>query len=162
MPMQGDTTVYRFFDTAGVLLYVGISKDLPTRWTHHRLDKPWWTNVATATLQHFPTRGEAEQAEREAIVAERPLYNVKHAATFETPPKVEVPPLYDEMSPSEVAKELMVSAATVKRFEKRGILAPSRRLPGSKYRRYSRADVRQAQERIAAGDFNGTDTVVSP
>lgn len=46
-----------------------------------------------------------------------------------------------ELSPSQVAKEMSVSPSTVRRWEQTGVLAPVRRLPGSKYRRYSRADV---------------------
>ncbi|MEV5819370.1 helix-turn-helix domain-containing protein [Micromonospora haikouensis] len=47
----------------------------------------------------------------------------------------------DELTPSEVAAEFNVSPATVRRWEKAGVLAPTRRLPGSKHRRYSRAAV---------------------
>jgi len=47
----------------------------------------------------------------------------------------------DELTPTEVAREFNVSPATVRRWEKSGILVPSRRLPGSKHRRYSRSAV---------------------
>ncbi len=46
-----------------------------------------------------------------------------------------------ELTPLEVAREFRVSPATVRRWEAAGILKPSRRLPGSKHRRYSRAAV---------------------
>jgi hypothetical protein len=60
----------------------------------------------------------------------------------------------DELTPAEVARELGVSASTVRRYEQRGIIAPSRRLPGSGYRRYTRADVERTKKRIAAGEFD--------
>jgi hypothetical protein len=60
----------------------------------------------------------------------------------------------DELTPAQVALELGVSPSTVRRYEERGILAPARRLPGSRYRRYARADVDRAKERIAAGEFD--------
>jgi MerR-like DNA binding protein len=62
-----------------------------------------------------------------------------------------------ELTPAEVARELGVSPSTVRRYEERGILAPARRLPRSRYRRYARADVETAKRRIAAGEFDQVD-----
>lgn len=56
----------------------------------------------------------------------------------------------DEMTPVEVARVFDVSPATVRRWEKAGILAPSRRLPGSKHRRYSKAAVEDLKRRLDA------------
>jgi excisionase family DNA binding protein len=55
----------------------------------------------------------------------------------------------EELTPQEVADLLGVSPATVRRWEEREILRPSRRLPGSGHRRYRRADVDALQEQIA-------------
>lgn len=56
----------------------------------------------------------------------------------------------DEMSPAEVARELGISTPTVRRWETRARppLLPVRRLPGSGYRRYRRADVLALKKRI--------------
>lgn len=70
--------LYRFYDADGVLLYVGISKHWPERLTQHRRDKVWWTEVARIDLEPFPTREAVLEAERAAIIAERPRYNVIH------------------------------------------------------------------------------------
>jgi predicted GIY-YIG superfamily endonuclease len=70
--------LYRFFDAGGQLLYVGISLDPGARWKQHRSDKPWWGEVATVTVEPHETRAAVVQAERAAIIAEKPKYNVVH------------------------------------------------------------------------------------
>lgn len=71
-------TLYRFFAEDGALLYVGITAALPTRLANHRDDKPWWTEVARATIAHYPDRESVLAAELVAIKAELPRYNVQH------------------------------------------------------------------------------------
>ncbi|WP_051813489.1 GIY-YIG nuclease family protein [Kitasatospora sp. MBT63] len=73
------TALYRLFDAAGVLLYVGIASHLPRRFEKHAKDKPWWTDVARKEIEWFDGRSAAESAEEFAIVAERPLHNKKMA-----------------------------------------------------------------------------------
>lgn len=72
------TTLYRFYDADGRLLYVGITEQGAMRWRAHRKDKDWWTDVVTTTTEHFATRAEAAAAEVAAIKSEGPLYNVAH------------------------------------------------------------------------------------
>lgn len=68
--------LYRAFDATGQLLYVGISLRAPERMHQHQRDKPWWTEVACITLEHHATIKSAEQAETDAIVADKPRYNI--------------------------------------------------------------------------------------
>lgn len=70
--------LYRLYDAAGKLLYVGISLSAPSRFGQHR-DKPWHQQVATMTVETLPDRGAAVAAEIAAIKAERPLFNLAHA-----------------------------------------------------------------------------------
>lgn len=69
--------LYRFFDSAGRLLYVGITTDL-ARWRGHATGKPWWREVASATIEHLPCQEAAVAAERAAILAEQPVWNLAH------------------------------------------------------------------------------------
>ncbi len=70
--------LYRFFGHNGQLLYLGITASLPSRLIGHRDDKPWWTDVADIKVEHYPDRPSVLAAERAAIRAERPLWNVIH------------------------------------------------------------------------------------
>lgn len=73
-----NASVYRFFDEAGALLYVGVSKSLPNRLMQHDRDKPWWRDVVRVEVEHFASRTEALEAEADAIMAEMPFWNIVH------------------------------------------------------------------------------------
>ncbi|MEV4861462.1 type II toxin-antitoxin system prevent-host-death family antitoxin [Streptomyces ossamyceticus] len=75
------TALYRLYDAAERLLYVGISTQPETRWTQHAADKPWWSLVRRRTVEWHPDREAAEKAERSAVQAEEPLYNTAGART---------------------------------------------------------------------------------
>lgn len=69
--------LYRFYNSDSELLYIGISRDLPSRLRSHGSSSPFWAEVATIKLEWFETRKEVAKAEREAIKAEHPIWN-KH------------------------------------------------------------------------------------
>lgn len=58
--------VYRLYDVAGTLLYIGSAYDPVKRSRAHR-DKPWWPQVARREDEWHPTREAAYIAETEAI-----------------------------------------------------------------------------------------------
>ncbi|MFF5980353.1 GIY-YIG nuclease family protein [Streptomyces olindensis] len=70
------TALYRLYDEAGVLLYVGISCNLYERWKDHREEKLWWPQVAEKRVEWYENRSEADSAEVHAIVTEDPLHNI--------------------------------------------------------------------------------------
>lgn len=80
------TTLYRFFDAAGRLLYVGISSQPFARLMQHREDKPWWSDIASTKLEHFGDRALALAAELAAIKAENPLHNIAGRSCEGAPP----------------------------------------------------------------------------
>jgi len=70
--------LYRFYDATDVLLYVGITVDLPKRMKQHRGSKPWWALVDHMQVEHFDSRTEVAAAEKAAICSEHPLFNDTH------------------------------------------------------------------------------------
>jgi predicted GIY-YIG superfamily endonuclease len=70
--------LYRFFDADGVLLYIGITADVPARFKKHRDQKPWWNDVARIAIEQFPDRESVLAAEKRAIKAEQPRWNIQH------------------------------------------------------------------------------------
>lgn len=69
------TTLYRYFDSDGQLLYVGITKNQFDRFASHSKNSQWFSQIATATFEHLDTREQALVAETNAIGTELPKYN---------------------------------------------------------------------------------------
>lgn len=75
------TALYRHFDEAGVLLYVGITDDLVSRGKSHARDSRWVEFATRCEAVWFDSREEAEHEERRAIQVEDPVFNFAHALT---------------------------------------------------------------------------------
>jgi hypothetical protein len=76
-PLRGAVTtyVYRFFRGDGTLLYVGVTKNLESRFGAHQ-NKPWWPQASHSTVDAHGNRALALAAEAIAILEENPLYNI--------------------------------------------------------------------------------------
>lgn len=70
------TSVYRFFDKTGALLYVGITHNPGSRWSGHT-SRAWWQDVANTSIEPYPDRASAQAAEKRAILDEQPRYNLQ-------------------------------------------------------------------------------------
>ncbi len=71
--------LYRHFDEAGALLYVGISLSAISRLAAHNQDAAWADRIARVTIERFASREDAEKAEVRAIREEKPIYNIMHS-----------------------------------------------------------------------------------
>lgn len=71
-------TLYRFYDRSDSLLYIGISMTPWERFRQHRHDKPWWDDIVTIRKEEHPTRQAVLEAEKAAIIAEKPQHNIVH------------------------------------------------------------------------------------
>src|SRR5690348_12204641 len=78
--MSGEipTSLYRHYARDGTLLYVGISLSWPARTRAHAHYSEWFAQVTRVEIELLPSREAALTAEREAIKAERPKFNVVH------------------------------------------------------------------------------------
>lgn len=76
--MASPTVLYRLYDADDQLLYVGATGNLTQRRYSHRSNQPWGHEIARIEAETFPSRAAALAAEREAIAAEHPRWNVHH------------------------------------------------------------------------------------
>lgn len=68
--------VYRFFDSATDLIYVGSSETVRSRAQEQRETAPWRDGIADLKITTYPTLTMARAAESKAIATENPLFNV--------------------------------------------------------------------------------------
>lgn len=68
------TDLYRHFNKAGELLYVGISLSAVVRLSGHRNESGWYDEIKTVTIEKI-VRGLPKYKEFEAIRFEQPKYN---------------------------------------------------------------------------------------
>lgn len=68
--------VYRIFDEAGCLLYVGCSINAFARVPQHKHEnQPWWGQARRVDIDRYPSKRIARGVEAAAIANEAPMYN---------------------------------------------------------------------------------------
>lgn len=72
------TALYRLYDVAGHLLYIGISKDPEARFKQHVQNQNWWHLVARKDIAWLASREAALNAESEAVREEKPRFDATH------------------------------------------------------------------------------------
>jgi predicted GIY-YIG superfamily endonuclease len=77
--------VYRIYDKAGDLLYVGVTVDFETRMQYHRSRSAWFPGYSHHELTEYPDRWKAESAETAAIMNEQPRHNQAQAKPLRRP-----------------------------------------------------------------------------
>lgn len=82
------TALYRHYNSASELLYVGISLSATYRFKQHQRSAQWIADAVRMETQWFATRKEAEAAERSAIKIENPKFNVAHTIEKNTATKL--------------------------------------------------------------------------
>ena len=67
--------VYRIYDHAGELIYIGASYNPPLRIKYHLATKPWRGEIGRFEVEWFACKASALEAEGAAIRDARPRYN---------------------------------------------------------------------------------------
>jgi predicted GIY-YIG superfamily endonuclease len=79
-------TLYRFYNQANELLYVGITNNPFNRFSGHSKDKEWFKEISHSTFEHYPNRLLVDKAETAAIKLEKPKYNKAKTDGWERSP----------------------------------------------------------------------------
>jgi len=74
--------VYRYYDEAGELLYIGSTGDPILRWAQHRRTQPWADQVSTVSMRKFAYEDLARSYEDVAIKTENPKHNVRQTKRY--------------------------------------------------------------------------------
>lgn len=69
--------VYRYFSNE-TLLYIGASESIDARLARHKHHKKWFDTVTKITIESFHSVRAALDAEKAAIVNEKPLHNIMY------------------------------------------------------------------------------------
>lgn len=85
-PVPQRTALYRHFDAAGRLLYVGISLSAVQRLAQHKQASHWFAQIARVDVEWLPSRHDALRAESKAIANEAPLHNRARPCIHTPPP----------------------------------------------------------------------------
>lgn len=80
---EGDYALYRYFDGADTLLYIGKSGKLAARTAVHVARSRWMQFAVRSSIERHPGAGALAAAERAAIKTEAPVFNRQHNDTPE-------------------------------------------------------------------------------
>ena len=104
--MNDRTSLYRHFDAAGALLYIGISASHTRRLAEHEETARWFQDVARVDVEYYKTREDAIMAEIAAIKVEMPKFNLSHSVREQTRRK----PIGNEFNLCDAIDEMGLSA----------------------------------------------------
>lgn len=114
------TAVYRLYNEADRLLYVGVAYDPEARWKNHANFSLWWPDVSRRDVEWHDNREAAECAERRAILTEGPLHNIAHTRGLRVPSCMGwwdyVMEVTNFASQSEIARRVGISQPSVSQW----------------------------------------------
>lgn len=119
------TALYRHYDKAGTLLYVGITDALAARDKQHLQDASWFKDVSSTSTQWLETREHARALESVAIQHENPIHNVALRSKTEVAVGEWRNPLIDEieeasakfgLAPSTIGQRAVTNSRLYKRL----------------------------------------------
>jgi predicted GIY-YIG superfamily endonuclease len=105
--LAATTAVYRLYDAAGMLLYVGVAIDPEVRLACHAREKAWWEDADQdrTRIEWHPDRLTALTAEMNAIESEGPVHNVTGTTRLPTLRANREPRSYDDIRRVRIGKD---------------------------------------------------------
>ena len=85
------TYLYRLYNSSDELLYVGITRDLFSRLSTHRVVQSWWSSVDYYSVKEFKNREEAASMESFLIATAQPEHNKIPGVKPKTPETLSEP-----------------------------------------------------------------------
>lgn len=122
--------LYRHYDAAGVLLYVGTARDPVKRLIGHEGRSPWADDIATITIESFDTDEAAYKAEAIAVEKERPIYNKRRPPSGQDKKPQEDPACKDcgkRMVGGHALKQRCIPCVKIRERKRQNKLAKQRR-----------------------------------
>lgn len=74
--------LYRHYDNADVLLYVGSTISFETRNAAHKMGSAWWRLVKYSKCEYYADAASLYDAETKAIKSENPRFNLFHTPQY--------------------------------------------------------------------------------
>lgn len=93
--------LYRHYDSDEKLLYVGVSLNVVNRLCQHRVNSNWFSKISQIKIEQFKDRESALKAESEAIIKEKPIFNIQGQNRVE--------PKLPKIDDADLSKEKLVS-----------------------------------------------------
>jgi DNA-binding transcriptional regulator YhcF (GntR family)/predicted GIY-YIG superfamily endonuclease len=131
---EGRTALYRYYDAADSLLYIGISDDPDRRRDEHAVTAAdtWYPLAVSRRVGWFDTRAEAEGAEKLAIKQEKPRFNSRFNQRRDAVLQLKDGARDDRRQRQGIGRKTNHTAAIVEHFRDRidsGEMPPGTRLP---------------------------------
>lgn len=83
--LRGEQTyVYRIYNSSNELIYIGCTHHVPKRLNVHRQLMWWAPQIETVKADTYADRVSAHAAEKAAIYAENPKWNIRHRSLGQT------------------------------------------------------------------------------
>lgn len=76
------TSLYRYYDQHGLLLYIGVTQRGVQRMNEHHVNSEWWPYIDHSEIVHFHNREYALQSERREIEKYLPFFNRQYNASY--------------------------------------------------------------------------------
>ncbi|MCU0801588.1 MAG: GIY-YIG nuclease family protein [Rhodobacteraceae bacterium] len=117
----GKVALYRHYDKAGNLLYVGITSRVEKRTKAHIEGSSWALDIATIEIEWIDSRKAAEHREKSAIKVAKPAFNKVHATERDMTELTSVEAIVHSLGKDRILRAFGVKARLMQLYIKKDI-----------------------------------------